>query len=81
MHLIIIVFISACAYSNTAEWSDSIVTKGVMNFIPDAPAVTIPSQRVVLDTTQMIPDNRFLYDNLPECKVTQHGQAPLFLKN
>ncbi|MBL8024980.1 MAG: hypothetical protein JNL74_01140 [Fibrobacteres bacterium] len=80
MRLIILLLMTASLFSKTAQWSDSVVTQGMMTFIPDAPAVTVPLPRVVLDTTPMNPDDRFLYDNLPESKGTQHGQIPLFLK-
>jgi hypothetical protein len=80
MRLLILLIAAISLFSKTAEWSDSVVTQGMMTFVPDAPAVTLPSQRVVLDTAPMRPDDRFMYDNLPESKGTQHGEIPLFLK-
>ncbi len=86
MHFLFLCFICIIFSTNIlmagsiAEIKDSIVTTGLISFIPDAPPIEKLPPKVILDESPMHPEDRFFYGNVPVSEGHSRDQATLFLK-
>jgi hypothetical protein len=59
---------------------DSIVTSGILAYVPDAPPLEKIPPKLLLDENPMPADERFFYANTPAARMHSRDQGTLFLK-